>query len=81
MERVPKPVPGPGEVLVRLHASTVSIADHRIRSKDLPAGLGFLAVVALGVFRPRKPILGHGGRGRRRGGGLRCHGIRAAATG
>ena len=67
VERVPKPVAGPGEVLVRLHASTVSIADHRIRSKDLPAGLGFLAVVALGVFRPRTPILGMEGAGVDRG--------------
>ena len=41
----------------------MSIADHRIRSKDLPEGLGFLAVVALGVFRPRKPILGMEGAG------------------
>ncbi len=50
-------------MLVRLHASTVSIADHRVRAKDLPRGLGFLAVVALGVFRPRKPILGMEGAG------------------
>jgi NADPH:quinone reductase-like Zn-dependent oxidoreductase len=61
--RAPKPVPGAGEILVRLHASTVSIADHRIRSKDLPAGLGFLAIVALGVFRPRTPVLGMEGAG------------------
>jgi NADPH:quinone reductase-like Zn-dependent oxidoreductase len=63
VEDVAKPVPGPGEVLVRLHASTVSIADHRIRAKDLPAGLGFLAVAVLGVFRPRKPVLGMEGAG------------------
>jgi NADPH:quinone reductase-like Zn-dependent oxidoreductase len=63
VERVEKPVPGDGEVLVRLHASTVSIADHRVRTKDLPRGLGFLAVVALGVFRPRMPILGMEGAG------------------
>lgn len=63
VERMAKPEPQPGEVLVRLHASTVSIADHRVRSKDLPAGLGFLAVVALGVFRPRMPILGMEGAG------------------
>ncbi len=55
--------PAPDEVLIRLHASTVSIADHRIRAKDLPKGLGLLAVVALGVFRPRHPILGMDGAG------------------
>lgn len=63
LERVAMPAAGPGEVLVRVHATTVSIADHRVRAKDLPVGLGFLAVVALGVFRPRKPILGMEGAG------------------
>lgn len=63
VRNVAKPVPGPGEVLVRLHASTVSVADHRIRAKDLPAGLGFLAVTVIGVFRPRKPVLGMEGAG------------------
>ncbi|GAA1967622.1 NAD(P)-dependent alcohol dehydrogenase [Microbacterium deminutum] len=63
IERVLKPSPAPDEVLVRLRASTVSIADHRIRSKDLPRGLGFLAIAALGVFRPRTPILGMEGAG------------------
>ncbi|WP_169581146.1 MULTISPECIES: NAD(P)-dependent alcohol dehydrogenase [Microbacterium] len=55
---VPTPQPGPDEVLVRVHATTVSIADHRLRAADLPRGLGFLRIVALGAFRPRKPILG-----------------------
>lgn len=63
VERVPRPTPASDEVLVRLRASTVSIADHRLRSKDLPRGLGFLAVVALGVTRPRRPILGMEGAG------------------
>jgi NADPH:quinone reductase-like Zn-dependent oxidoreductase len=63
IERVPKPVPTSGEVLVHLRASTVSVADHRLRAKDLPDGLGFLAVVALGVRRPRRPILGMDGAG------------------
>src|SRR3954469_7748938 len=58
VQRVPKPTPKPDEVLIRVHASTVSVADHRLRAKDLPPGLGLLAVVALGVFRPRHPILG-----------------------
>ena len=32
--------PRADEVLVRVHATTVSIADHRLRAKDLPEGLG-----------------------------------------
>ncbi|GAA1993858.1 NAD(P)-dependent alcohol dehydrogenase [Microbacterium pumilum] len=63
VERVPRPVPAHDEVLIRLRASTVSIADHRLRAKDLPRGLGLLAVVALGVFRPRHAILGMDGAG------------------
>jgi NADPH:quinone reductase-like Zn-dependent oxidoreductase len=43
---------------VRVHASTVSIADHRTRSRDLPKGLWFFGPLALGVFRPRKRVLG-----------------------
>ncbi|MDF2560365.1 MAG: hypothetical protein K0R99_1811 [Microbacterium sp.] len=52
------PTPKPGEVLIRVHASTVSVADHRTRARDVPAGLGLLAAVSIGVFRPRRPILG-----------------------
>ena len=52
------PEPRPDEVLVRVHATTVSVADHRLRAADLPRGLGFLRVVAVGAFRPRTPILG-----------------------
>jgi NADPH:quinone reductase-like Zn-dependent oxidoreductase len=58
VERVPVPKPRPDEVLVRVHATTVSIADHRLRSRDLPKGLGLFGLVALGIFRPRKRILG-----------------------
>lgn len=58
VEQLPKPVPKRDEVLIRVHASTVSVADHRTRSRDLPKGLGFYGPLALGVFRPRKPVLG-----------------------
>jgi NADPH:quinone reductase-like Zn-dependent oxidoreductase len=58
VEQVSKPAPKPDELLVRVHASTVSVADHRLRSRDLPDGLGFLIPVSLGVFRPRKRVLG-----------------------
>jgi NADPH:quinone reductase-like Zn-dependent oxidoreductase len=58
VEEVSKPAPKADEVLIRVHASTVSIADHRTRSRDLPDGMWFYIPLALGVFRPRKPVLG-----------------------
>jgi NADPH:quinone reductase-like Zn-dependent oxidoreductase len=58
LESVPRPEPKAGEVLVRVKAAGVSVADHRMRSRDLPRGLGALGLVMLGVFRPRHPILG-----------------------
>lgn len=58
IEDVPTPAPKPGEVLIRVRATTVSMADYRMRSRDLPKGLGFLAPLVLGVFAPRRPVLG-----------------------
>ena len=58
IEEVPKPSPRPDEVLIRVHASTLSAADHRARSRTVPAGLQALSALALGVFRPRRRILG-----------------------
>jgi NADPH:quinone reductase-like Zn-dependent oxidoreductase len=58
IEEMPKPSPKNDEVLIKVYASTVSIADHRMRSRRLPKGLWFLAPIMLGVFGPRKPVLG-----------------------
>lgn len=55
---LPMPVPKPGEVLVRVHATTVSSADWRVRSLTLPRGLGWAGRLMFGVFGPRKQILG-----------------------
>jgi NADPH:quinone reductase-like Zn-dependent oxidoreductase len=55
---VPRPEPGPGQLLVRVHASTVSIADHRLRSRSVPRGLGLAVGPVIGFVRPRKPVLG-----------------------
>src|SRR5688500_9289196 len=55
---VPKPVPAPDEVLIRVHATTVSAADWRLRSLQLPRGFGPLARPMFGFRRPRKPVLG-----------------------
>jgi NADPH:quinone reductase-like Zn-dependent oxidoreductase len=56
---IPTPEPGPGEVLVRVRASTVSSADVRLRSMDLPSPIFVpMARGFFGVFRPRNPVPG-----------------------
>jgi len=58
LAEVPKPVPGDNEVLVRIHATTVTAADWRARSLNLPPGFGLVGRLVFGIFGPRKPILG-----------------------
>ncbi|HWI30304.1 MAG TPA: NAD(P)-dependent alcohol dehydrogenase [Microbacterium sp.] len=58
VESVPRPRAGVGDVLIRVRASTVSVADQRMRSRRVPRGLGLLVGPALGFFRPRRRILG-----------------------
>jgi NADPH:quinone reductase-like Zn-dependent oxidoreductase len=57
---VPKPVPKDNEVLVKIHASTLSRGDSRMRSLDVPGGrfTRLLARLFLGIGGPRKKILG-----------------------
>ena len=55
---VPKPHPNADEVLVRIHASTVSTGDRRVRSLDVPAGFGLIIRLVFGISKPRQPILG-----------------------
>lgn len=58
LDDVSQPQPRAEEVLIRVHATTVSTADWRIRSLTAPAGFGFALRLAFGWLRPRKPILG-----------------------
>lgn len=58
IEEIARPEPEADEVLIRVHASTVSVADYRSRSLDLPKGLGFFGPLSLGIFRPRRRVLG-----------------------
>ncbi|MDF1610061.1 NAD(P)-dependent alcohol dehydrogenase [Hoeflea sp. YIM 152468] len=53
-----KPEPQPDEVLVRVHASSVTAADYRARSLDMPRGFGFVGRLVFGLFRPRRQVLG-----------------------
>lgn len=58
VEEVPRPSPSRDDVLIKVQASTLSAADHRARSRNVPDGLGMLAALGLGIFRPRHRILG-----------------------
>jgi NADPH:quinone reductase-like Zn-dependent oxidoreductase len=55
---VPTPSPKPDEVLVRIHATTVSSGDWRMRSLTLPPGFGAIVRLIAGLSKPRQPILG-----------------------
>jgi len=58
IQTVAVPTPKPDEVLVRVHATTVTSADRRIRAFDVPRGLRFAGRLAMGWSGPRQPILG-----------------------
>lgn len=58
IEQIPRPVPGPSEVLIRVRAATVSSADWRMRSLSMPYGFGLAGRLALGITGPRRMVLG-----------------------
>jgi NADPH:quinone reductase-like Zn-dependent oxidoreductase len=58
LAEVAKPVPRDDEVLIRVHASTVSAPDFRCRSFTVPLSFWIPARLALGILKPRRQILG-----------------------
>lgn len=58
IEDVARPTPKPHEVLIKIHAATVSSGDRRARSLAMPSGFGPIAPFVFGVRQPRQPILG-----------------------
>ncbi len=58
LKEIPKPVPRNNDVLVRVHATTVTIGDCRMRSFTVPPEQWLFARLYLGIWRPRRPILG-----------------------
>lgn len=58
LEDLPVPVPGRGQVLVRVHATSVNSGDVRVRACDFPAGMKTLGRLTLGWSGPRQPVLG-----------------------
>jgi NADPH:quinone reductase-like Zn-dependent oxidoreductase len=58
LKEVEKPAPKEDEVLIKIFATTVHVGDVRIRSFDVPHWQWLIARIALGLIRPKNPILG-----------------------
>lgn len=58
IQEVPKPVPKEHQVLIKLHASTVTAGDCELRSYSLPLLFGIPLRPFFGLFKPRIKILG-----------------------
>lgn len=55
---VPMPDVGTHDVLVQVNTTAIGIADARVRGLRVPRGLSIPTRLAVGVLRPRNPILG-----------------------
>lgn len=53
-----KPAPRANEVLVKVHATTVTVGDTRMRSFTVPRGQWIFARLYLGLTKPKRTILG-----------------------
>lgn len=58
LKKIEKPVPKDNEVLIKVKATTVTVADIRARSFTVPPAFWLLARLTLGLKQPRKEILG-----------------------
>ena len=58
LKEVAKPVPRGNEVLVKVHATTVTAGDVRMRKFDVPRSTWLFARMYLGLRKPKRAILG-----------------------
>jgi NADPH:quinone reductase-like Zn-dependent oxidoreductase len=58
IEEVEKPVPRDNEVLIKIHATTVTAGDWRALTLKMPGGFGPFGRLFFGVRGPRQPVLG-----------------------
>lgn len=54
LQDVPKPTPKDNEVLIKIHAATVTAGDTEIRRLKFPMGLGILMRMFVGLRRPKR---------------------------
>ncbi|MFC2014625.1 NAD(P)-dependent alcohol dehydrogenase [Chloroflexota bacterium] len=58
LKEIAQPFPKDNEVLIKVHATTVTKYDCWMRSSTAPTGFGFLMRIASGFKKPKQPILG-----------------------
>ncbi len=58
LKDVPKPVPKPKEVLIKIHAATVTAGDCQMRRFDIPILFWLPVRLFLGILKPRRGIFG-----------------------
>ena len=58
LQDIKKPTPKDNEVLIKVQATTVTVADFRSRSFTVPPAFWLPARITLGLTKPKKPILG-----------------------
>lgn len=58
LKGVEKPAPRADEVLIKVHATTVTVADVRVRGFRVPRSFWIPARITLGFRKPKKTILG-----------------------
>ena len=58
LQEVAKPTPKNHEILVKVHATSISVGDIRMRSLDVPPAFWLPARITLGFTKPKHPIYG-----------------------
>lgn len=58
IKEIATPTPKDNEILIRIHVTTVTSGDWRVRSQTVPTGFGLIMRLVFGLRKPRQPILG-----------------------
>lgn len=58
LAEIDRPVPGPGDVRVRVHATAVTTSDCFVRGFRVKPSMWIPGRLVLGITRPRRPVLG-----------------------